>query len=172
MEENVTKSRGLPAEGTTVLFTIPELWAFARALTRNPTEADDLVQETLTRAIANIDKFTPGAQMRAWLFTIMRNTFYSLRRKAARETTGGGDCVASLPSVPASQEWTVAYNEVVRALDSLPPHYRETLILVTMLGESYESTARILDCSIGTIKSRVSRGREALINLLGGDRGA
>lgn len=150
-----------------LLSLIPELRAFARALTRNATEADDLVQDTLTRAIASFDSYVPGTRMRAWLFTIMRNAFYSRRRKAVRETTGATDCIAGQPQVEPSQEWSMTYIEVMRALTGLPVHYRETLVLVTMLGESYEVASQILGCSIGTVKSRINRGRLMLLDRLG-----
>lgn len=168
MGKAVLPARPVPAGEIELLSLIPEMRAYARALTRNVTDADDLVQETLTRAIANFDKFTPGSMMRAWLFTIMRNAFYSRQRKAGREMTGATDCVAGLPLVAPNQEWVVVYGEVMQALSELPVHYRETLVLVTMIGESYENAAQILGCNIGTVKSRINRARHALLERLGG----
>ncbi len=168
MPDTVLPAEKVPAGEKELLSLIPELRAFARALTRNVTDADDLVQETLTRAIANFDKFTPGTMMRAWLFTIMRNAFYSRQRKAGRETTGATDCVAGTPAMAPNQEWVVTYSEVMEAMLDLPVHYRETLVLVTMIGESYENAAQILGCNIGTVKSRINRARQALIDKLGG----
>lgn len=147
---------------------IPALRIFARSLCRNPVEADDLVQETLVRAIENIRLFQSGTNLRAWLFTIMRNRFYSNWAKRARERTGDGDCVSSIPMASEDRQfWHIRLQEMERALAALPVHYRETIILVTVLGESYLQAAEILGCDIGTIKSRVNRARAALRDRLG-----
>jgi RNA polymerase sigma factor (sigma-70 family) len=142
-----------------IVTLIPALRAFAWSLTRRHEDADDLVQETLTKAIANIDRFQPGTNLRAWLMTIMRNTFYNQARKAARERTGSADCVSGTVSVQPTQEWRVQENEVMAAVMRLPEHYREMLILVVMVGESYESAAKICGVALGTVKSRVNRAR-------------
>lgn len=148
---------------------IPALRFFARSLCRDPVEADDLVQETLVRAIENLRLFQRGTNLRAWLFTIMRNRFYSNWAKRARERTGEKDCVSSVPMATAEpQLWHLRAQELERALQQLPVHYRETIILVGALGESYLQAAAILDCDIGTIKSRVNRARAALREKLGG----
>ncbi|QCP85665.1 sigma-70 family RNA polymerase sigma factor [Cereibacter sphaeroides] len=176
-ENEVVKSQGEPpvTDQTPprsiipdVVDLIPALRAYARSLSRNQSDADDLVQETLLKAIANVDKFQPGTRLRAWLFTILRNTFYTRIRVSARERTGAADCVSGEMSVQPSQEWTVRGRELMAAIDRLPPHYREILILVVMLGESYEEAARICDCAIGTVKSRVSRARQLVMNDLEG----
>ncbi|VDC25131.1 sigma-70 family RNA polymerase sigma factor [Pseudogemmobacter humi] len=147
---------------------IPALRIFARSLCRNPVEADDLVQETLVRAIGNIRLFRTGTNLRAWLFTIMRNRFYSNWAKRARERTGDGDCVSSIPVASGDRQfWHIRLQEMERALAALPVHYRETIILVAVLGESYLQAAEILGCDIGTIKSRVNRARVALRDRLG-----
>lgn len=150
-----------------VVALIPALRAFAWSLCRNTAEADDLVQDTLLKALANLDKFQEGTRLRAWLFTIMRNTFYSRVRTAGRETTGIEDCVSGELSQPATQEWTIRGTEVMRAVADLPPHYRDTLILVVMMGESYEATAEICGCTVGTVKSRVNRARNMVMTALG-----
>jgi RNA polymerase sigma factor (sigma-70 family) len=142
---------------------IPPLRAFARALNRDVDSADDLVQETLTRALSALDTFEPGTNMKPWLFTIMRNAFYTRFKLAAREGPGLADCVSSAPAVHSSQEWGVRGGEIMRAVQRLPPPHREVLILIGMLGESYEDTAQICDCAIGTIKSRLNRARRALL---------
>lgn len=152
---------------TDVVALIPALRAFAWSLCRETTEADDLVQETLLKALSNIEKFEPGTQLRAWLFTIMRNTFYSRVKVQAREKTGVADCVADGVSVAATQEWSLRGGELMAAVGRLPAHYRETLILVVMLGESYERAAEICGCRIGTIKSRINRARSMLMAELG-----
>src|SRR5690554_5762437 len=103
-----------------VVDLIPALRAFAWSLCRDRNDADELVQETLLKAVANIDKFKPGTRLRAWLFTIMRNTFYTRIKIAARERTGAEDCVAGNVSVAATQEWSVRGKELFRILRHLP----------------------------------------------------
>ena len=154
--------------GEEVIAQIPALRVFARSLCRDRVEADDLVQETLLRAIENIHRFRPGTNLRAWLFTILRNRFYSGWAKRARERTGDADCVSSIPATATEgQFWHLRMQEMEQALHELPRPYRETVILVAVLGESYLDTARILGCDIGTVKSRVSRARAALRKRLG-----
>lgn len=150
-----------------ILTYLPALRAFARSLCGNATEADDLVQETLLRAIENISGYTPGTNLRAWLFTIMRNRFYSNCIKRKREPTGDEDCASEMPVVPAQQEWQIRMQELERALEELPVHYREAIVLVVVLEESYLRAAEILECDIGTIKSRINRGRRMLRVALG-----
>lgn len=142
-----------------VVSLIPPLRAYARALTRNSVDADDLVQETLCKALANLHRFQPGTHLRAWLFTIMRNTFYTRAGQARREVTGGADCISGTLVSQPTQEWSVRGKELMAAVSRLPVHYRETLVLVVMLGESYETAASIFGCTVGTIKSRVNRAR-------------
>ncbi|MFC3568045.1 sigma-70 family RNA polymerase sigma factor [Paracoccus sp. TOH] len=141
---------------------IPALRAYARALCRSVPDAEDLVQETLLRAIENAHRYRPGTNMRAWLFTIMRNRFFTNCQKAARERTGAADCASALPQVRPDQEWHIRASEMRSALIEMPRHYREAIILVGALGETYLDAARILDCDIGTIKSRVNRARAML----------
>lgn len=147
-----------------VLQYIPALRAYSRALCRNVPDAEDLVQETLLRAIEHVHQYQPGTNMRAWLFTIMRNRFLTNCRKSARERTGSADCVSTSATakVQAGQEWHMRAVEMQSALQNLPVHYREAIVLVGALGESYINAARILECDIGTIKSRVSRARAML----------
>lgn len=142
------------------------LHAYGQSLCGNPTEAEDLVQETLVRAIEHADSYRPGTYMRAWLFTIMRNRFYTNRKKAAREPTGSADCVSIGPSTQPTQEWHLRNNELWQALDQMPTHYREAIVLVGVIGESYLNAAEILDCDIGTVKSRISRARAILRNAI------
>ncbi|AQZ53740.1 sigma-70 family RNA polymerase sigma factor [Martelella mediterranea] len=146
---------------------IPALRAFARTFCRNPNDADDLVQETMLKGIANLDKFTPGTRLKSWLFTIMRNTFYTQIKVRNREAPGEKDCVASLPQNDATQDWSVRGQELLDALSRIPPHYREMFVLVMVLGESYSDAAEICDCAIGTVKSRVNRARQLLLEELG-----
>ncbi|TRW93065.1 sigma-70 family RNA polymerase sigma factor [Paracoccus sp. M683] len=149
-----------------ILGYIPALRAYARALCRSVPDADDLVQETLLRAIENAHRYQPGTNMRAWLLTIMRNRFFTNCQKAARERTGAADCVSLLPQVKPDQEWHLQAREMAAALRDMPVHYREAIILVGALGESYLDTARILGCDIGTVKSRVNRARALLRKVL------
>jgi RNA polymerase sigma-70 factor (ECF subfamily) len=151
-----------------VVRIIPALRTYARSLARSD-DYEDLVQETLTKALANSDKYRPGTNLRAWLFTIMRNSFYTNVSRRARERTGASDCVSSLATVPPTQEWNVRGNEIMKAVADLPDQYREMLILVVMLGESYETSAQICNCAVGTVKSRVNRARNMVIAALGPD---
>ena len=128
------------------------------------------MQETLLKAIRHSEKYRRDSNLRAWLFTIMRNTFYNSRVKSRRERTGSADCVSTLLSVPPTQEWTLRGLEVMTAVYRLPLHYREVFILVVMLGESYEKTAEICEVALGTVKSRVNRARAMVIDDLGDRR--
>ncbi|MDT8855736.1 sigma-70 family RNA polymerase sigma factor [Paracoccaceae bacterium Fryx2] len=152
-----------------VMKVVPALRIYARSLCRNAADADDLVQDTLVKALANIHRFVPGTNLRAWLFTIMRNTFLTRIKKQKREPTGDADCVSGLRSVEPTQEWTVFGRQLMAAVDRLPAQYREMIILVVMLGESYQDAAELCGCAVGTVKSRVNRARGLLIEDLGAD---
>ncbi len=149
-----------------ILATIPSLRAFGVSLCGNVDRADDLVQETLVRAIANIDRFQPGTNLSAWLFTILRNHFRSEFRKRRREVEDAdGKYTGSLKAEPG-QMGSIEFGEFKRALAQLPPDQREALILVGASGFSYEEAANICDCAVGTIKSRVNRARNRLADLM------
>ena len=149
-----------------ILATVPSLRAFAVSLCGNLDRADDLVQETLTRALANIDSFRPGTNMAAWLFTILRNQFRSEYRKRRREVEDAeGNYAKTLKTQPA-QNAHLEFEEFRAALDKLPQDQREALILVGASGFSYEDAAAICGCAVGTIKSRVNRARSKLSALL------
>lgn len=150
-----------------VLSHIPALRLFARSLTGRYGDADDLVQDTLVRAIASAASYAPGTNMRAWLFTIMRNCFYNNRVKLNREQPGAETCVSGTPSTPDQQYWHVRGREIAAALMALPLAYREAVVLVLVTGESYQVAADVLQVDIGTIKSRISRGRRLLQSALG-----
>lgn len=145
---------------------IPALRGYAWVLTRRKQEVDDLVQDTLLKAIAHVERFESGTNLRAWLMTIMRNTFLNGIQRRAREMPGRSDCVSVLPETPATQEWSLKRRELSAAIDDLAPHYREALILVVVLGESYDTTARICGIEIGTVKSRVARARHLVTRRL------
>jgi RNA polymerase sigma factor (sigma-70 family) len=146
---------------------IPALRAFARTFSPNPSDADDLVQETLVKGIANIHQFHAGTSMKSWLFTIMRNTFYTKIKIYNREAPGAADCISARPTALPSQEWTVRGQEITRAVRELPYEQREVLILISMLGVSYLDAAEICGCAVGTIKSRLNRARQRLVELAG-----
>lgn len=154
---------------TALLAEIPPLRAFAISLSGNADQADDLVQETLMKAWANSGSFTEGTSLRAWVFTIMRNTFYSIYRKRRREVQDvDGEAAATMISEP-EQHGHLDLADLRAALARLPADQREALILIGASGFSYEETAQICDCAIGTVKSRVNRARQRLIQLLGGE---
>ena len=149
-----------------MLGAVPSLRAFAISLSGNVDRADDLVQETLMRAIANIESFQPGTNMSAWLFTILRNLFRSDYRKRRREVEDAeGNYAKTLKTQPA-QNAHLEFEEFRVALDKLPQDQREALILVGASGFSYEDAAAICGCAVGTIKSRVNRARSKLSALL------
>jgi RNA polymerase sigma-70 factor (ECF subfamily) len=149
-----------------MLAAVPSLRAFAISLCGNMDRADDLVQETLLRAWANLGSFEPGTNMSAWLFTILRNLFRSEYRKRRREVEDAdGSYAESLTSLP-DQNSRLEIHEFREALKMLPPEQRESLILVGASGFSYEEAAQICGCAVGTIKSRVNRARTRLAEIL------
>lgn len=140
--------------------------AFAMSLTRNSSEADDLVQDTIVKAWSNIGKFEPGTNMRAWLFTILRNTFYSLKRKRSREVADSdGEMAAGLSEKPR-HDGKLALTDFAKAFYQLPDEQREALLLVGASGFSYEDAAGMCGCAVGTVKSRANRGRKRLAELM------
>ena len=149
-----------------ILATVPSLRAFAISLCGNVDRADDLVQETLLRALANIDSFQPGTNMSAWLFTILRNLFRSEYRKRRREVEDADGSYADTLKSQPEQTSHVEFLEFRTALSQLPADQREALILVGASGFSYEDAAAICGCAVGTIKSRVNRARSKLAALL------
>lgn len=148
---------------------IPSLRAFAISLCGDADRADDLVQETLVKAWAAFHSFTEGTSLRGWLFTILRNAFFSQYRKRKREVQDvDGMAAARLVSLP-EQHWRMDFDDFKAALDKLPPDQREALVLVGASGFSYEEAAEICGCAVGTIKSRVNRARNRLLELLAVD---
>jgi len=148
--------------------TIPRLRAFARSISGDRDRADDLVQETLAKAIANKDKFTEGTNLTAWLITILRNQYYSVGRKMKREVADpDGEHAAMLESKP-QQSGHLELRDFLSALQVLPDDQREALILIGASGFSYDEAAEILGVKTGTVKSRVSRARLRLEELMDG----
>lgn len=141
---------------------IPQLRAFGRSLSGNRDMADDLVQETLLKAWAARDRFQAGTNIRAWTFIILRNLFLSQMRRSRFKGEWDELVADRLLSAPAGQDKQIELADLQRALLELPPAQREALILVGAGGFAYEEAATICDCAVGTIKSRVARGRAAL----------
>ena len=149
-----------------MLAAIPSLRAFAVSLGGTRGWADDLVQETLLRALANIDSFQVGSNLPAWLFTILRNLFRSDYRKRRREVEDADGSYAKTLKTQPAQNAHLEFEEFRAALEKLPQDQREALILVGASGFSYEDAATICGCAVGTIKSRVNRARSKLSALL------
>ncbi len=149
-----------------LLDAIPNLRAFAYSLTKDQTRADDLVQETLTKAWAKRDTFKPGTNLKAWLFTILRNQNFTEFRKKRREIEDVDGAHAERMSTGPAQEDRVDINEMFAALEQLPDEQREALVLVAAEGFSYEDAAEIVGCAVGTVKSRVNRARKRLAELM------
>lgn len=147
--------------------TIPHLRAFARALTRDRDQADDLVQDAVTRALAASDQFEEGTNFKAWMFTILRNLYVNGLRRNQNRFEPLDDVTLAKTSTPATQDAQVEFTQFVKIFGSLRPEYREVLILVGATGLSYEEAAAICGCAVGTIKSRLSRARRDLANRVG-----
>jgi RNA polymerase sigma-70 factor (ECF subfamily) len=156
-----------------LIAALPALRGFAFSLVGDPSRADDLVQEALAKAWANRHRFTPGTNMNAWLFTILRNQFYSDKRKARREVEDAdGTYAAALVALP-EQEGVVNLKGLQDRLARIPEAQRIALMMVGAEGYTYEEAAEVLECKIGTVKSRVSRARAYLSDILGlGDAAA
>jgi RNA polymerase sigma-70 factor, ECF subfamily len=146
---------------------IPNLRAFAMSLCGNPARADDLVQETLLKAWDKIESFEQGTNFKAWLFTILRNTFLSEQRKRKREVADSDGQLSSRLAVHPEQFGHMDMCDFLAALQQLPRDQREALLLIGAEGFSYEDVASISDCAVGTIKSRVNRARARLSRILG-----
>jgi len=149
---------------------IPHLRAFGRSLSGSRDLADDLVQETLLKAWAARKRFQAGTNMRAWTFIILRNLFLSQMRRARFKGEWDELTAAKILAAPASQDKHIELGDMQRALLELPQPQREALILVGAGGFAYEEAAEICGCAVGTIKSRVARGRVALEALLNGGK--
>ena len=153
---------------TGLLAELPRLRAFATSLARNADRADDLVQEALTKAWAHQSKFKEGTNLRAWLFTILRNTYFGELRSRRREVSDSAGRHAARLSSPPAQGPYLELQSVARAFEGLTPVQREALFLVGASGLSYYEAARIGGCALGTVKSRVSRARKLLLQKLAG----
>jgi RNA polymerase sigma-70 factor (ECF subfamily) len=153
----------------TMLKAIPALRAFAVSLCRNSDRADDLVQDTLLRAIAYIDTFRPGSNLEAWLFTILRNNFFSdCRRRKSLVEDVDDKLAETLTVLPEQVGWGIA-EDLQGAMRKLSPSHRQALILIGESGLSYEEAATLCNCEVGTMKSRVHRARLLLASFMSGE---
>lgn len=151
---------------TDLISAIPSLRAFAVSLSQNADKADDLVQETLVKAWDKHESFQMGTNLKAWLFTILRNEFYSQMRKRGREVQDSDGAMTARLAVHPSQDGKLDLQDFRAALEQLPEDQREAIILIGASGFSYEEAAEICGCAVGTIKSRVSRARTRLQDIL------
>src|SRR3954447_22460537 len=149
-----------------MLAALPSLRAFAMSLAHSPDQADDLVHDTIVRALTNIEKFEPGTNMSAWLFRILRNLFYSQHRRAKHEVADPDGSYAGQLCTAPEQGARCDFQDLRKALAKLSVENREALILVAAEGLSYEEAAEVCGVPLGTMKSRVHRGRTRLAELL------
>lgn len=145
---------------------IPYMRAFARSLTSHDAAADDLTQDALVKAWRARERFRAGTNFRAWVFTIVRNQFYSDQRRSWRQAPWDEEKAKRTLSGPQGLDSMMALDELRRALIQLPEDQREAIVLVGAGGFAYEEAAQICGCAVGTIKSRVSRARKALAAML------
>ncbi|AQX31280.1 RNA polymerase sigma factor [Bartonella schoenbuchensis] len=149
-----------------LLLILPALRAFAISLSGKHDKAEDLVQDTIMKAWAKQDSFEMGTNIKAWLFTILRNEFYSQMRKRGREVQDSDGLLSKNVAVHPAQYGSLDLQDFKKALDMLSADQKEAIILIGASGFSYEDAAVICDCAVGTIKSRVSRARNRLQELL------
>jgi RNA polymerase sigma-70 factor (ECF subfamily) len=149
-----------------VLASVTSLRAFAISLTRDAPQAEDLVQETMLRAISKQEQFVADTNLQAWLFTILRNQFFSDHRKSLREVEDGDGSYAATMICMPDQEDRIMIHDLEAALHKLPEGQREALLLVGVDGLSYEEAAQVLGCAVGTVKSRVNRARRCLAEMM------
>jgi len=145
---------------------IPHLRAFSRSLCGNATLADDVAQDALLKAWNARERFRPGSNLKAWTFTILRNQFYSIKRRSWRATSLEPEVAEQTIVSVSNQDDGVRLNELRSALDRLSDDQREAIILVGATGMSYEEAAEVCECATGTIKSRVSRARKTLQSIM------
>lgn len=152
-----------------VIACLPHLRAFARLLSRNPTLAEDLVQETALRALTYRNQFKMGTNLRGWLIVILRNRYFNEIRRVNRRRDVVSAALVENASISGGQEAHIELQEFRRHFATLPAHQREALLLVAINEFSYEEAAEIAGCPVGTMKSRVSRARLTLQNAMEGD---
>jgi RNA polymerase sigma factor (sigma-70 family) len=150
-----------------IVATMPALCRFARSLRRDHAGDDDLVQETLVKALGALEQFQPGTSLKSWLFTIMKNTFCTRFQRSKREPAIPSDMVEMMLTTPPTQEWHLRGQELERVCGNLRGAYRETFQYVFIDGKSYEDAADHFSCAVGTVKSRVNRARSFIATSLG-----
>lgn len=155
-----------------IIECLPHLRGFAHLLARNHALAEDLVQETVLRAISHRDQFEAGTNLRGWLVIILRNRYFNERRRDAVRMTGALVLSSADTLRSGGQEEHMELRDFARVFALLPATQREALLLVGVNGNSYEEAAQIADCAVGTMKSRVSRARAFLLTALGDAAGA
>ena len=148
----------------------PFLCALARSIAGNRELAEDLAQEALAKAWRSRRSFVPDSNLKAWLFTILRNEFYSHQRRARRQAPWNDELVETIAAPPGEQQWSVELSDMACAMRGLPDSQREALILVGVGGFSYEDAALLSRSVVGTVKSRVGRARTTLREILDGQR--
>lgn len=162
------------APRATILFcrqletVIPSLRSFARRLCSNPEMADDLVQETMMRALIYCESFKPGTNFQAWTYTILRNQFYTKIRKESWMTSWDPEAADRILAQDPAQQDAIHLVDLEKAMLQLPFEQREMLLLVGADGATYQEAAQIVGCSLGTVKSRVARGRIKLASIING----
>lgn len=149
-----------------LIAAVPNLRAFANSLCGDPTRADDLVQDTLVKAWTHLHSFEKGSNLKAWLFTILRNTYFSDLRKLRREVEDADGAMAERLSVLPEQHGHMDMIDFRKAFSTLSADQKEVLLLVGAEGFSYEEAAEITSAAVGTVKSRVNRARNALTKAL------
>lgn len=149
-----------------LLLLIPKLRGYARQLVRDRHDADDLVQDVVVRALGAKERFELGTNMRAWLFTILRNRFYNKYVPGKRDTVPMDAAPPAVLRVEPAQDWAIAHLELRRAFALLPAAHRDVLLLSAGAELSYEEIGQIIGCAVGTVKSRVFRARRELAALM------
>jgi RNA polymerase sigma-70 factor (ECF subfamily) len=155
-----------------ILDCLPHLRAFAHLLARNHAMAEDLVQDTIVRALSCRHQFKPGTNLRGWLTVILRNRYFNELRRHSRKSECQADLEKVATGISGGQEENLHIRDFKRAFACLPPTHREALVLIGASGLSYEEAAEIAGCPIGTMKSRVSRARLKLAEILNGEPSA
>lgn len=161
------RSESPPTLEADLVALLPNMRAFARSLCGNTAQADDLVQEALVKAWKSQASFAPGSNLKAWIFTILRNAFISECRKRSREVQEQGDTFSAQLKVNGEQSGHMDMLDLAKALDKLPVDQKEAVLLISAEGFSYEEAALMCGCAVGTMKSRVNRARAKLAELLG-----
>ena len=147
---------------------MPFLRFFAQSLSGNREFAEDLAQEALTKAWRSRRSFDQGSNLKAWLCTILRNEYYSYRRRSWRQVPWDAELASTIPAPDGEQQWAVELSDTAHAMHGLTDGQREALILVGAAGFSYVDAALLTGCTVGTTKSRVARARKLLSDILDG----